>query len=165
MNPELQNKPGVTLIEVIIAVAVIAMLAAMLIGVATVIDTQSKEKATEATFTLLEAALDEYKDFTGQFPTQPEWNDVNVPLHSEYLYDKLNSIPASRNIMQKISDKLIQDKFQTVPPPATPRYEIYDLWGTVLDYIYYEPNNTYPILRSAGPDRRFDTLADNITNK
>lgn len=164
MNPELQNKTGLTLIEIIIAVAVIAMLATMLIGIATVIDTQSKEKATEATFALLEAAMDEYEDLTGQFPIQGERYDVNAPAHSELLYTELDSIPASANILHKISDKLIQDKFQTVPPPATPRYEIYDLWGTAIDYIY-DPNNTYPLLRSAGPDRRFDTLADNITNR
>ncbi len=139
------------------------MLATLLAGVATVIDTQSKEKATEATFALLEGALDEYKDLKGQFPVQADINDVTAPAHSEYLYDKLNSIPASANIMKKISDKLIQDKFVTIPPPATPRYEIYDPWGTVLDYRY-GPNNNYPLLRSAGFDKKFST-PDDITNR
>jgi type II secretory pathway pseudopilin PulG len=161
MNPELQNKTGITLVEMIIVVAVIAMLAAMLVGVSTVIDTQSKEKATEATLTLLEGALDEYKDLMGEFPIQAEVDDTNALSHSEYLYYKLNSIPASRNIMKKINDKLIQNKYEpTVDPNA---YEIYDPWGTVLNYVY-EPNKTYPLLESAGKDKKFDT-PDDITNR
>ena len=162
MNSELQNKTGITLVEMLIVVAVIAMLAAMLVGVSTVIDTQSKERATEATFTLLEAALDEYKNLMGKFPIQPEVDDTNAPAHSEYLYYKLNSIPASRNIMKKINDKLIQNKYQPAIDPNL--YEIYDLWGTVLDYMYDEPNYTYPSLKSAGKDKTFGT-PDDITNR
>ena len=146
----------------IIVVAVIAMLATMLLGIATYIDTQSKEKATKATFALLEGALDEYKDVTGQFPIQPQLNDANAPAHSEFLYGALDSIPASRNILQKISDKLIQNKNPLAVPPI---YAIYDPWGTVLDYRYDEPNDTYPLLRSAGPDKNFGTTADNISNR
>lgn len=156
MNPELQNKTGFTLIEIIIAVAIIAMLATILISVATVIDTQSKEKATEATFALLEGALDEYKDFINDFP---EANDLDPYENCETLYAALDSIPASRNILQKIDSKLIQNKYE----PADPNYEIYDLWGTVLDY-WYEPDDTYPLLRSAGKDKMFST-PDDISNE
>jgi len=158
MNPELQNKTGLTLIEIIIALAVIAMLATMLAGIATVIDTQSKEKATEATFTLLEGALDEYKDFMDDFPEQLEKDPNFAAAHSQYLYGELDSIPASRNIMKKISDKLIRNDYGD---PNTP--EIYDLWGTAIDY-WYDPNNTYPLLRSAGKDKMFST-PDDISNR
>jgi len=156
-------KTGITLTEILIVVAVIAMLAAMVIGIASHIDTQSKEQATEATFALLEGALDEYKDFMDDFPEQADVNDANAPAHSEILYEALDSIPASRNVLQKISDKLIQNKFDMMAVP--PIYEIYDLWGTALNYIYDPTIHTYPYLKSAGPDKRFDTPADNISNR
>jgi len=137
------------------------MLATMLVGIATVIDTQSKERATKATFTLLEGALDEYKDFMDDFPMQIVEDSNYAAAHSELLYEALDSVPASRNIMKKINDKLIQNKFDMTADP--PIYEIYDLWATALDYIY-DPNNTYPLLRSAGKDRTFST-PDDISNK
>jgi prepilin-type N-terminal cleavage/methylation domain-containing protein len=155
-------KNGFTLTEVLIVVAVITMLAAMLVGIASVIDTQSKEKATEATIALLEGALDEYKDFKDDFPIQPDMNDANAPIHSEYLYGELDSVPASANILNKISDKLIQNKYDPLLVP--PKYEIYDLWGTALDYIYEPSINTYPLLRSAGKDKTFNT-PDDISNR
>jgi len=150
-------KTGLTLVEMIIVVAVIAMLATMVIGIASHIDTQSKERATEATFALLEGALDEYKDFTDNFP---DANYADPNKNSEFLYEKLNSIPGSKKVLQEINDKLIQNKFE----PLAGLYEIYDLWGTVLDYRYDLNYHNFPLLKSAGKDRTFGT-PDDISNR
>ncbi len=155
-------KIGLTLIEIIIVLAVIALLATMVIGIASHIDTQSKEKAIEATFALLEGALDEYKDVNDNFPVQIEVDSNNAPAHSELLYEALDFVPASRNIMKKISDKLIQNKYNPVADP--PVYEIYDPWGTALDYIYDTSRDTYPLLISAGKDKTFGN-GDDIRNR
>ena len=61
-------KHGTTLVEILVVLAVIIILAALVGGIGATIDRHSKEKAVKATFSLLEAALEEYRDFRGGFP-------------------------------------------------------------------------------------------------
>jgi prepilin-type N-terminal cleavage/methylation domain-containing protein len=154
-------KHGLSLVEMLIVVALIALLATMVIGVASRIDNQSKEKGVESVFALLEGALEEYKEFQGVFPAQPLKDFVNVSGHSEYLYGELYSIPSSRKILEKVSDSLIKHNVDTGSVPPVP--EIYDPWGTTLDYRYV-PGDNFPELISAGPDRIFGTT-DDISNR
>jgi len=152
-------KPGLTLVEMLIVVVVIALLATMVVGIAGRIDNQSKEKGVESIFALLEGALQEYHEYTSGFPEQGEKNFTNAVMHSEYLWRELYSIPDSRKMLEKISDSLIKNKFGAADTPP----EIYDPWATVLDYRYV-PGDNFPELISAGPDRIFGT-ADDITNR
>ena len=154
-------KHGLSLVEMLIVVGIIALLATMVIGIAGRIDNQSKEKGIESTFALLEGALDEYKEFEGIFPAQPLKDFVNVSEHSEYLYGELYSIPGSRKILEKVSDSLIKHDYDTGIVPPIP--EIYDPWGTPLDYRY-APGDNFPELVSAGPDKIFGN-DDDITNR
>ena len=154
-------KHGLSLVEMLIVLGVIALLATMVIGVASRIDTQAKEKGLESLFTLLEGALEEYKEFRGVFPQQPVKDFTNAAAHSEYLYGELYSVPDSRKILEKISDSLIKHDFDTGSVPPVP--EIYDPWGIALDYRYVTGEN-FPELISAGPDKIFGS-ADDITNK
>jgi len=132
---------GFTLVEMLIVVAIIALLATMVVGLATRIDNQAKERGLKSTFTLLDGALQEYYDYWNAFP------DPNKPPylthHSAALYDQLYSTPTSRKILEEISSKLIRDN-----PP-----QIYDPWGTPLDYRYTLGDN-FPMLVSAGPDKK-----------
>ena len=152
-------KHGVTLVEILVVVAIIALLASMVIGIATRINNQSKERCLECTCALLECALQEYYEYTGKFPEQPEKNFTNALVHSEYLYNELYLIPESRKILGKIADSLLKNEYGTADTPA----EIYDPWGIVLDYIYV-PGDSFPELISAGPDKIFGT-ADDINNR
>jgi prepilin-type N-terminal cleavage/methylation domain-containing protein len=152
-------KHGVTLVEILVVVAIIAILATMVIGIAARINDQSKERGLESNFTLLESALQEYCEETGKFPEQPEKNFANAIIHSEYLYRELNLMPESRKILEKITESLVKNKYGTIDTPP----EIYDPWGTVMDYIYV-PGDNFPELVSAGPDKIFGT-ADDISNK
>ncbi len=154
-----ENEHGVTLVEMLIVVAVIAILATMVIGVATRIDAQAKEKGVENIFLLLEGALQEYRNFTDGFPEQPESNFADAAAHSEFLYRELHLIPDSRTILEKIADSSIENKYGAAETPP----EIYDPWGTVLDYRYI-PGNNFPVLISAGPDKIFAT-ADDISSR
>jgi len=148
---------GLSLVEMLIVIGVIALLATMVIGVASRIDNQSKEKLLKSTFALLEGALEEYKEFQGFFP-DPNPLDPSYLTHSAALYGQLHSIPSSRKILEKISDSLIQSN-----PNAVGMLQINDPWGTTLDYRYVAGDN-FPELVSAGPDRKFGT-PDDITNK
>jgi len=152
-------KHGVTLVEILVVVSIIAILASMVISIAARIDNQSKERCLESTFALLECALQEYHEYTGKFPEQPEKNFTNALVHSEYLYKELYLIPESRKILGKIDDSLLKNEYGTAETPA----EIFDPWGIVLDYIYV-PGDSFPELVSAGPDKIFGT-ADDINNR
>ena len=156
-----RHKHGLSLVEMLIVVGIIALLATMVIGIAGRIDTQAKEKGVESTFALLEGALEEYKEFQGDFPGQSVMDFTNAVAHSEYLYRELYSIPSSRKILEKVSDSLIKHDVDTGTVPPVP--EIYDPWGTPLDYRY-APGDNFPELVSAGPDKIFDN-ADDISNR
>ncbi|MHC4556734.1 MAG: prepilin-type N-terminal cleavage/methylation domain-containing protein [Planctomycetota bacterium] len=153
-------KNGLTLIEMLVVVGIIAILATMVIGIAAHIDTQAKERGFENILALLEGALQEYHEFTGDFPVQLEKDFVNAAAHSEHLYKELSLIPNSRKILEKIIDSLIENKYGAAG--TTP--EIYDPWGMVLDYRYDPATDNFPELVSAGPDRIFST-ADDINNR
>jgi prepilin-type N-terminal cleavage/methylation domain-containing protein len=153
-------KHGMSLIEMLIVMAVIALLATMVIGVASRIDTQAKERGVESIFVVLDSALQEYHEFTGHFPEQTEKNYANAAIHSEYLYKELRSVPGVQKILEKIEDSWIHNKYGTAQTPP----EIYDPWGTVLDYQYIAGDN-FPRLISAGPDKKFGTADDMDSRK
>ncbi|MBW7989037.1 MAG: type II secretion system protein [Planctomycetes bacterium] len=152
-------KYGITLVEILVVVAIISILATMVIGIASRINDQSKERGLESTFTLLESALQEYYDGTDKFPEQPEKNVANALIHSEYLYSELDLMPESRKILGRIAESLVKNEYGTIDTQP----EIYDPWGMVIDYIYVAGDN-FPDLVSAGPDKIFGT-ADDISNK
>lgn len=152
-------KLGLTLIEMVVVVGIIALLVSMIIRLVSRFDNQAKEKGLESTYTLLEGALQEYYEFTDSFPEQRETDFSNAAAHSEYLYQELHSILESREILDKINDSLIENKYGT--SDTSP--EIYDPWGTALDYRY-TPGDNFPLLVSAGRDKNFGTK-DDINSK
>jgi len=152
-------KRGLTLVEMLTVVAIIALLATMVISIAARIDNQSKERSLESIFALLESALQEYREYTGRFPEQSEKDFTNAVVHSQYLCEQLHRIPDSRRVLDKISGSLIENKYGAVGTPP----EIYDPWGTALDYRYVSGDN-FPELVSAGPDKIFGN-ADDISNR
>ncbi|MHC4676903.1 MAG: type II secretion system protein [Planctomycetota bacterium] len=151
-----RSEAGVTLVEMLIVLAIITLLASLVIGMATHIDNQSKGKGLQNTFAVLESALEEYRENRGWFP-YGGYPDPHV--NSERFYAVLNSEAGSRKILEKISDSLIADKGGTPD-----MLELYDPWGTPLDYRYDANTDTYPELISAGPDKNFGT-PDDITSK
>jgi prepilin-type N-terminal cleavage/methylation domain-containing protein len=74
-----QNKTGVTLVEILVVVAIIAILVTMVIGIAARIDTQGKERLTENTIALLTAALGEFGDY-GYSYSNPSDANFKFPL-------------------------------------------------------------------------------------
>ena len=128
-----QNKTGVTLVEILVVVAIIAILVTMVIGVAVRIDTQGKEQLTKNTIALLAAALGEFSDYgytysglyadlkfpldcnnfsTGDFLTELTWT-INGPGHMdeysgcEAVYFFLNRVPDSRKTLTEIDKSLV----------------------------------------------------------
>jgi len=65
------GKYGLTLIEMLIVVGIIALLTAMIVGIARRIDNQSKERLTENTIAIINTALGQFKDYGY------DYNDIN----------------------------------------------------------------------------------------
>ena len=153
---------GVTLVEMLIVIGIISLLVSIVMTAARSIQAQDNKELTEGTIGLLEGSLQEYYDFTGAFPVQPELDFANAAAHSEILYSELHRIPSSRQMLEKVGYSLIKNEVDT-PAVTPPALEIYDAWGTVLDYTYV-PGEAFAKLRSAGADKEFDT-ADDIENR
>ncbi len=158
-----RNKDGFTLVEMLVVVALIAILATIVVAVASRIDGQAKENALEGTFVLLDSALQEYYQFTDKFPEQPENSPANAAAHSEFLYHELNSMPDSRTVLEKIDESAIENKYGAGGATVGTPVEIYDPWGMPLDYTY-SPGQNFPVMTSAGPDKTFGT-ADDVSSK
>lgn len=148
-------KPGLSLIEMVIVVGVIMLMSTITIMLVGRIDTQTKEHQLNATFALLDSALQEYNDYWKSFPDP---NQSTYPTHSAALYNQLYLTPPCRNILEKVGENFIHNN-----PNSTNMPEIYDPWGTILDYNYVTEDN-FPRIISAGPDKTFGTT-DDITNK
>jgi prepilin-type N-terminal cleavage/methylation domain-containing protein len=69
------QKTGFTLVEMVIVVAIIAFLAAMVVGIARRIDNQSKERLCENTFALLDTALEQFRDYGYEYKTSATDDD------------------------------------------------------------------------------------------
>jgi hypothetical protein len=69
-------------------------------------------------------------------------------------------VPDAKKILEKIADSQI-----TLVEAGGSKYPVFiDAWKTVLDYRYVD-GMTFPVIISAGPDKDFNTLNDNITNR
>ncbi len=160
-----KDKTGVTLVEMLVVLAIISILAGMVITIGTSIEDSTREKGVRDLFAMLEIALQEYREYRGDFPSVGGLPD-DANYRSERLYAALRSEPASRKVLQEMSGTLIDNRFVN-PDPAAEGPEIYDPWGTVLDYRYNISGSGqhFPTLVSAGPDKNFNTREDNITNK
>jgi prepilin-type N-terminal cleavage/methylation domain-containing protein len=75
---------GLTIMEVLVAVAIMALLAAGLYFAGSYVETQAKIKLTESTIETLAAAIDEYHDLYGKFPFEAgkyyDRNDLESPI-------------------------------------------------------------------------------------
>ncbi|MBN2590618.1 MAG: type II secretion system protein [Sedimentisphaerales bacterium] len=152
-------KYGMSLIEILMAVFIVAVLATMVISVSSSLDNRSKEDGTKVLFSQLETALQEYYEYWNGFPDP---NLAPYPTNSAALYGQLRSTPGTNIYLENINEKLIKNN-PNVPVEMPQILEIYDPWGTLLDYKYI-PGNAFPKLVSAGPDKVFGTV-DDIQNK
>lgn len=166
-----RHNAAVTLVEMIVVVAVLVLLASFVVSITRRQENQGKERSLEAVLLLLKNALMEYHEDTGTFPAQAEadfgtavevggqWVYETVEEHGELLYAELGSVPASRQILNRIDRSFVKGDVSEDDP-----LNVYDAWGQALDYRY-DPNvGNFPELISAGPDKTFDT-ADDISSK
>ncbi|MBM4023868.1 MAG: hypothetical protein FJ280_00455 [Planctomycetes bacterium] len=153
-----KHNGGVTLVEILVVLGVIMALAALVVTVTLRVESQAKENVVRNAFAVVGGALREYYEFKGQFPPQPERNAANALAHMTLMVQELRSVPAARQILEKLDPALVQSDGGLADARS-----LRDPWGTVMDYIYVA-GNTFPELISAGPDRQFGT-GDDINSK
>ncbi len=183
-----KNKTGLTLVEILVTVAIVAVLMSIFIVAAAHVKKQSEIKLAESTIAVLVASLEQYHDYKGEFP--PQWNtqvDLETELKgviilgvydlnyssSAVLYFKLNQIPASRRILDSIQNSLKTYKDASGGdliieiPLASGNFvslvRIIDPWDRPLRYTYQQGDN-FPVIRSDGSDGVKDT-DDDITSR
>jgi prepilin-type N-terminal cleavage/methylation domain-containing protein len=74
-----KHKCGVTLIEMLIVLAIIALLATMVIGIASQIDNKSKENLTKNTIEILTAALEQFREYGYRY-RHSDYSGFEFPL-------------------------------------------------------------------------------------
>lgn len=154
---------GLTLVEILVAIVIMAVLAAGLYSVSNYVEKQAKAKLTESTIEILCSALEQYHDFYGKFPDITVASDYPANCDGiERLYYKLSLAPDAKNILNQINSSMIKNVDRNELPQIY--LEIVDLWGTDFRYTYTSGSN-FPLIESAGPDKDFNTPADNISSK
>jgi prepilin-type N-terminal cleavage/methylation domain-containing protein len=215
-----QNKIGVTLVEMLVVVAIIAILVTMVISVASRINTQGKKQLTENTIAILTTALGQFRDYGYTYSAPPDANfkfpldcngfsntDIETELGAalgvivsvpgighdpnysgcEVMYFFLNRVPDCRGALDKIDKSLVtskgsndQDMNITVDSKDYPLFRVIDPWGETLRYDYYDEKppprtpadintmensrKTFPVITSAGPDKKFGST-DDVTSR
>jgi type II secretory pathway pseudopilin PulG len=150
-----KNKPGLTLMEMVIVVGVVMLMSTIVIMLVGRIENQTKENQLKNIFGVLDSALQEYNEYWNSFPDP---NKIPYTTSSAALYGQLYSTPSCRNIVEQIDQSFIRNSSSTADLS-----QIYDPWGTILKYKYTAGDN-FPELISAGPDKIFGTT-DDVINK
>lgn len=185
-----KRKTGLTLVELLITIAVLAILTVSVITVGGRVRTQAEIRLAESTISILVAALEQYYDFHDAFPPDCEnytAGDLAIELGGTGItggYDPefasglalhyhLSKVPDSKRILDTINESLITGKdlydsgtltLVITEDEKVTLLRVLDPWGTSLRYKYEEGWN-FPLITSAGPDGNFETEWDNITSK
>ncbi|MCP4707942.1 MAG: type II secretion system protein [Planctomycetes bacterium] len=161
MNSCEKNK-GFSTLEVLAAVSIVIVLAAIVLSVGRRLQTQAEEKLAKSTIGILVTAIGQYHEFWNEFPVQVQAADpcATPALRSEGLYKQLYSTPNSKSMCEQIQVTRIAD----TDDPANGAPEFLDPWDEPLDYKY-SPGDSFPVVISAGPDMDPCTVIDNISSK
>ena len=163
------SRPGVTLVEMLVVMAILMMLVGVVAVVWKRLDVQAKEKAAKNTLTLLASALSEYRQEQGAFPVQSVSTTATrgadqkaarrdlALKHDQTMMEALESEVASRQVVNMIDRRYVRNQYLPDSNDVIP--EVYDPWDTPIDYVYAR-SDTVPALRSAGPDGDFGTADD-----
>ena len=164
---------GFTLVEVLIVVAILAVVVAAMVGAGMAINVQRDTALTKNCLDVLDAALAEFHGITGKYP-ENDWATAiadntciiysasatgGTPDSDEVLYLQLSILPQTREMISKLPGQLIIEPLSgatvTIGGDTTPYLQsIVDAWGNALNYQRdtANPDTVFPDLWSNGPD-------------
>ncbi len=116
------GRDGFTLVEVLVVVAILALVVAGLVGVSGYMQTRNKIVLTETCIKILSTAVAEFYDITGHYPIG-NWLNIGdpgsringavlddpsvIPEPNELLYLQLSILPQTRAIIAKLPEALL----------------------------------------------------------
>ena len=156
---------GFTLVEMLVAVFVIAILVTVMVGVSGIVVRRSGVAHTRATMRVIGRALEAYDEVAGQDPAEPAslrpapagWRarDWQAYMRGKGFYDSLMGVPRAQRILQSLPG----DAFKS---PRGGNRTFADGFGKYMDYLRSRGLKGAPLLLSAGLDGDFDRQEDNI---
>ena len=102
-----RDKTGFTLVEILVVVAIIAILTLMVITLAARFETQGKERGMKSALALLDAALGEFRDYGFSY-RHPDYNDLEFPLDCNG-FSKTDLEATLRDALGAVSVSIIGD--------------------------------------------------------
>lgn len=189
-----------TLIEMLVAVAIVLMLFGAMITVTGRLKNESRKRLTASAMAVVDTALEQYYENTSpkHFPKtvinkvmletelaqavgiSPATIDAADNFNAEpprlfwnsgSLYYFLTRVPQSKVILESLSNQMISNKDSNgtailikIPDTAaagTDFVRFVDAWGTSIRYEY--SGSGVPVLTSAGPDKKFNTEDDVVS--
>lgn len=149
---------GFTLIELMVVIAILAILTTLIVSVSSYVRTKAMQDETQANMKIIMSAIMAFQDqdAKGSFPVSlaAHGGITEARLQSKNLFTLLNSVPQCRRILQNLPPKAID--------LAGP-YFVDSFGGASLDYYYPGPAGR-PTLVSAGKDGDYSTDADNLSS-
>jgi prepilin-type N-terminal cleavage/methylation domain-containing protein len=124
-------KAGFTLVEMLIVVAIIAILATMVVGLATRISNKTKEQFAESTIAILDAALQEFCDYGWSYNVYTDFKfpiDVTEPVVPPVLPDILKIILETEYAPARVSIEPVD--------PAKPIVHSFEYSSSELLYFF-----------------------------
>ncbi len=161
---------GLTLIEVMVAVAIIGVLATATLMTLIGLETRVKHKATVDLLMTLDLALSEYDEVMGEYPNPDDPNVLDQSVKDdeatagEQWWWMLTQVDRSFQVLERIHAKYTRDQDRD----GTIYRSAIDPWGQPIEYTYIQDDDgDYVLLRSSGPNRMFEDpneVNDDITN-
>lgn len=156
---------GFTLLEMLTAVAALVIVLGLMVSLARHVRNRSREQLTSAVLTRLEQLLAQYQPLESQLRQVP-------PLVRDGNGDEANvrsaAMSNSAAVVRVLRSQLGQQLFADLPLALYDELVLRDAWGSPIVYmppraenIGIQPQERHFFV-SAGPDRRFGTLLDNL---
>lgn len=162
-----QPRTGFTLVELLIVIAIIAILATLVVSLAESVRGEGAARRTEADIKILWAQIMAYRDASPnhEFPrsihNSAAWdadpNGRKALDNALYLFEQLNRIERTRN---EVRERFSVDRF--AQDPNTSSYYLMDgfQWGRPFNYLQDGGPGGTPVLMSAGDDGEWDSADD-----
>ena len=155
LRRERLNRPGFTLIELMIVIFILAVLVAIVVSVSGYVTRNANEKETAATQALLINAIQAWRDkntdktTNNGYPANPS---VTPPVPS--LINQLTVVNTNPPIITEAMTKAATEILLKLPKEAwpTPNSEVLDAWGRPMQYLSAGGLGGTPVIISRGPD-------------
>jgi len=154
---------GFTLIELMVAIFIISILIALVIGVGKYVYDESARRETESMQAIAMNAVEKFHEIANQYPR----DSIGDPPHTESLAallhdlrgEPIENIPESTSMrIKEVCGQILLE----IPSDYFDGTTIKDAWGKQMDYKADGGLGGKPVLISPGPDGDMNTEEDNI---